>query len=84
MQYVYILRSVKDKELYVGCTQNLKNRLTLHNAKKVVATKHRTPLKLIHYEAFLNKNDAFAREQFLKTGWGRNYLNKALGHLFND
>jgi len=84
MQYVYILQSGKDKELYVGCTQNLKNRLVPHNAKKVLATKHRTPLKLIHYEAFLNKSDAFAREQFLKTGWGRNYLIKTLRNLFND
>lgn len=84
MQYVYILQSEKDMELYVGCTQNLKNRLTLHNAKKVLSTKHRTPLKLIHYEAFLDKNDAFAREQFLKTGWGRNYLTKTLKNLFNN
>lgn len=82
MQYVYVLQSNKDKELYVGCTQDLKNRLTLHNAKKVLATKHRTPLKIIYYEAFVNKYDAYEREKFLKTGWGRNQLIKLLGHFF--
>lgn len=84
MQYVYILRSERDNGFYVGCTQDLKNRLILHNAKKVLATKHRTPLKIIHYEAFLDKSDAFVREQFLKTGWGRNYITKALKHFFNS
>lgn len=84
MQYVYILQSDKDKELYVGCTQDLKNRLILHNAKKVLATKHRTPFKIIYYEAFLNKRDAFARERFFKTGWGRNQLSRILEHFLND
>jgi len=33
---------------------------------------------LIYYEAYLDKQDAFAREKWLKTGWGRNYLKKIL------
>ncbi len=84
MQYVYVLQSGKDKELYVGCTQDLKNRLILHNAKKVLATKRRTPLRIIYYEAFLNKRDAYIREKFLKTGWGRNQLARILEHFLND
>lgn len=72
MQYVYVLQSSKDNELYIGCTKDLKNRFILHNAKKVFATKHRTPLKIVYYEAFVNKYDAYEREKFLKTGWGRN------------
>lgn len=81
MQYVYVLRSRKDKDLYVGCTKDLKNRLVLHNAGKVLATKNRTPFEIIYYEAFLNKYDAFARERFFKTGWGRNQLNRILEHF---
>ncbi len=50
----------------------------MHNSKKVVATAKRTPLVLIYYEGFINKHDAFAREQYLKTGWGRSYLRKTL------
>ena len=84
MQYVYVLQSGKDKELYVGCTQDLKKRLILHNAKKVLATKRRAPLRIIYYEAFLNKHDAFVREKFLKTGWGRNQLARILEHFLND
>jgi len=78
MHYVYILQSKKDDELYVGCTNNLKARFALHNAGKVVSTARRLPLKLIYYEAFMNKHDAFAREQWLKTGWGRNQLKAIL------
>jgi putative endonuclease len=78
MHYVYILRSKKDQELYVGCTNNLKDRIKRHNAGKVHATKDRLPLHLIHYEMYMNKQDAFAREQWLKTGWGRRHLQKSL------
>lgn len=84
MQYVYLLQSQKDKLLYTGCTTDLKKRLLLHNAKKVLATKKRTPFKLIHYEAFIHPKDAFEREQYLKTQWGRNYIRKALAHFFNS
>lgn len=84
MQYVYILQSEKDGELYTGCTMDLKRRLTLHNTKKVPATAKRAPLKLIHYEAFIHPKDAFEREQYLKTQWGRNYIRKALRHFFNS
>ncbi len=74
MQYVYVLQSKVDDNFYIGCTEDLKKRLVLHNAKKIASTKRRIPLKLIYYEAFLNQHDAFLREQFLKTGWGKNFL----------
>lgn len=78
MYYVYILKSKKDGKLYTGCTDDLKKRVGLHNAGRVEATKLRRPLILIYYEAYLNKSDAFLREKWLKTGWGRNYINKTL------
>ena len=68
MWYVYILESLKDNDHYVGLTDDLKNRFKKHNQGKVASTKFRTPFKLIHYEAYLHKNDATNREQFLKTG----------------
>lgn len=80
MQYVYILKSDLDGDLYIGCTNDLKNRLKLHNSKKVQSTRLRTPFKLIYYEAFLDKKDAFDREQFFKTGWGRNNIKKLLSN----
>ena len=82
MQYVYVLQGNKDKEIYVGCTKDLKNRLVLHNAKKVVSTKRHAPYSLIYYEVYIDERDAFAREQYIKTGWGKKYLRKALNNFF--
>lgn len=73
MNYLYILKSDKDRKMYIGATKDLKKRLSVHNAGKIVSTHLRKLLKLINYEAFLNKGDAFAREQWLKTGLGRNH-----------
>lgn len=64
--------------MYTGCTNNLKQRLEMHNSGKVFSTHLRQPFRLIFYEVMLNKHDAFLREQWLKTGWGRNHLNKIL------
>jgi len=58
-------------------------RIQLHNAGKVSVTKLRRPLILIYCEAYLNKFDAFAREKWLKTGWGRNHLKKSIKTLFS-
>lgn len=82
MWYVYILRSIADGEKYVGMTNDLRNRLQLHNQGKVFSTKSRKPFEPLYYEAHLNKFDAAAREKFLKTGWGKNWINKVLkNHL---
>lgn len=82
MYYVYILQSKKDKNLYIGRTNDLKKRFLLHNNGKIFSTKKRKPLKLIYYEVFLNQKDAFIREQWLKTGWGRNQIKKILDNYF--
>jgi len=57
----------------------LNSRLREHNLGKVFATKSRVPLKLIYYEACLNKENAIKREKQLKTGFGRKYLKNRLG-----
>lgn len=84
MHYVYILFSKKDKKLYTGCTNDLKKRLLKHNAGGVRSTKERKPFVLIHYEAYLNKEDAFKREKWLKSGWGRNHLLKSLAETLKS
>jgi len=76
--YVYTLLSLKDSKLYTGFTSNLKNRLQQHARGEVKSTKDRRPLKLIHYEYFINEEDAKAREVFLKSGFGRNQMKQAL------
>jgi putative endonuclease len=82
--YTYILYSYKDAGLYIGYTTNLKNRLILHASGKVTATKLRRPLKLIHYEYFVNQRDAKAREEYLKSGHGRTQLKSILKNTFID
>jgi putative endonuclease len=76
--YVYVLISIKDKKFYIGFTTNLNRRLKQHCNCQVKSTRHRKPLKLIHYECFINKQDAKAREVFFKSGFGRNQLRQAL------
>ena len=75
--YVYILLA-KDKKFYIGYTRNLEKRLSLHFKRKVRSTKFRRDLKLIHYEYFINKKDAKAREVFLKSGAGHQQIEKFL------
>jgi putative endonuclease len=72
--YTYVLKSLKDKKLYIGWTVDLKLRLQRHNDGKVIATRTRTPLKLIYYEACLNKSKAIKREKYFKMGFGRRFL----------
>jgi len=74
MYYTYLLFSLKDKKWYTGYSNDLKKRVTEHNKGLVYATTKRRPFKLIYYESCLNKHDAQAREQYLKSGMGRKYL----------
>ena len=76
--YVYVLISEKDGNFYVGYTDDLKDRLNKHNNGEVQSTKNRTPLKLVYYEACLNRQDAIKREKYLKTTWGRRYINSRI------
>jgi putative endonuclease len=77
MQYVYVLMCVNN-QTYVGCTENLKERLERHNNGYVPATKNLRPVKLIWYGCFENKYLAFNFEKYLKTGSGRVLLKKRL------
>lgn len=75
MYYVYILRCV-DNKTYIGCTDNLKNRITRHNKGYVPATKLKLPIKLINYFAFNQKHKAYNFEKYLKSGSGRAFTAK--------
>ena len=74
MFYTYILQSNKDKQFYTGYTDDLRNRLKLHNAGRVESTKNRLPLELVYYEACINQQDATHREKYLKTSWGKRFI----------
>ena len=76
--YVYVLRSLRDKKFYTGTTKDLDRRLDEHNKGLVYSTKYRLPISLIYYEACINKDDAYRREKYLKSGMGKRYLNNRL------
>ena len=78
MYYVYILKSIKDKNFYTGYSEDLKRRLEEHSKSKVKSTKSRRPLQLICYEAYLDKETAEKREKFLKTSDGKLDVNRRL------
>ncbi|NQV88617.1 MAG: GIY-YIG nuclease family protein [Parcubacteria group bacterium] len=78
MYYVYVLISKVDKKFYVGFTKNLKLRFEQHNKGRVESTYKRRPLKLLYYEACLNKNDAMHREKYLKTYHGKLFVRNRL------
>jgi putative endonuclease len=78
MWYTYLLQSRKDKHWYTGCTTDLRKRFREHNNGLSLSTKGRGPFDLIYYEASLIKNDAFAREKYLKSGMGKRYLRNRL------
>ncbi len=78
MYYVYVLLSEKDKNFYIGFSENIEQRLDEHNAGKNVSTRLRCPFKLIYYEGHTSKSDALRRERYFKTTKGKVTLKQVL------
>ena len=76
MKIVYILESLKDKRIYTGNTDNLEERIKLHNNGLVESTKYRRPLELVCCITFKQDKTAYNFERYLKTGSGRAFINK--------
>lgn len=63
---VYLLRC-SDNSLYCGVTNNLKKRLTTHNAGKASKyTRGRLPVELVKSRENLSKSDAYKLEYRIK------------------
>ena len=66
MYYVYVLVNKKGKT-YTGYTSDLRKRIEYHNKQKEGYTSRGgSTFKLCYYEAFVDKSDAYQREQALK------------------
>ena len=76
--HVYVISSCKDKKWYTGYTQDLRKSFKEHNDNRVGSTKNRGPFTLIYTEGCLNREDALARERYLKSGMGKRYLRNRL------
>ena len=81
--FVYMIGSkAKNKTIsYVGYTNNLKNRLNLHNASKGAKFTKGRKWKLIYYKKYKSKSEAMKYEYKLK----KNYIlrNKIKNENFN-
>ena len=80
--YVYALESIREGNLYIGYTKDLAERFKEHNRGRNTSTKPYLPWRLIHYEAYLDENDAKRRERYLKSSQGARLLKRMLKEYF--
>ena len=67
MYYVYMLKSKSVKPVtYVGYTNNLKKRISLHNSNKGAKFTRGRKWVLIYKEKFKSKKEAISREYYIK------------------
>lgn len=66
MFFVYVLKSLKDGNYYVGQTNSLEKRLKSHFYGKVLSTKNRRPFRIIGYKKFKTRSEAMWVEHNLK------------------
>lgn len=65
--YVYVLRCA-DNTLYTGYTTDVDRRVAEHDAGEGAKyTRGRTPVELVHVEAFGSKSEALSREHEIKS-----------------
>ena len=81
--FVYVLISEQDNSWYIGYTSNLNERLKQHNSGKTITTSKKMPWIILYYEVSFNKEDAIAREKYLKSGMGRRFLKNRLKNQLN-
>ena len=76
--WVYVLESLSNKSRYVGSTHDVPHRLDQHNAGLYPATKEHGPWRMIHEEEHPTRTSAIRREEFLKTGRGKDVLKRLM------
>ena len=65
--YVYMLKLIGKKSItYVGYTNDLKKRISLHNSGKGAKFTRGRKWKLIYKEKISSKNKAISREYYIK------------------
>ena len=66
--FVYLIISLSDKRLisYVGYTNNIRNRLKLHNSSKGAKFTRGRKWKIIYKKSYNSKSEAMKNEYLLK------------------
>jgi predicted GIY-YIG superfamily endonuclease len=73
--YVYFLK-LKNGDVYVGSTNDLRRRLASHHQGQVISTRQYLPLTLQSYVAVPHETTARALEIYFKSGSGKAFAKK--------
>lgn len=84
LDYVYALKSLKNEDLYIGYSADLRTRFKAHNDGRVKSTKANRPWAVVYYEAYVDKQCATKREYQLKKGCYKEELKNRLAHSKNE
>ncbi len=76
MYFTYTIESKIRNYTYVGLTNNIERRLAEHNNGENRSTKAYRLFCLVFEEAFETRVEARAKEKYLKTGIGKEFLKK--------
>ncbi|WP_439473798.1 GIY-YIG nuclease family protein [Algoriphagus formosus] len=76
--YVYAIKSKIKNYIYVGITQDLKERLHRHNSGYEKTTKPYAPFELIYCVEKPTREEARVEEKRLKTTSGKRFLRSLL------
>lgn len=76
MVTVYAIKSKIRNYIYVGFTSDLNDRSHRHNSGYEKTTRAYAPFDLIFTEEFQTRVEARAKEKYLKSGVGKEFLKK--------
>ena len=77
--FTYVIKNIEGK-IYIGQTTDIERRLVEHNEEGNGYTSKFRPWELIVLESYLSRKESMARERYLKTGAGRDWIkNKISG-----
>ena len=72
---IYVLKCA-DGSFYKGQTNDFDRRMEEHRKGEVSWTSKNLPFEITHWEVFATRDEAVKREDYLKTGRGREWLQK--------
>jgi putative endonuclease len=76
---IYVLKSLRNGKRYAGYTsKTAEDRLAEHNSGTNSFTRQNKPFILVYTEEYSTKTEAVKREKFLKSGKGREFLDKVI------
>jgi putative endonuclease len=76
--FVYVLQSELNGLYYIGCTNNLEDRMKRHNEGRSKFTKPYRPLRLVFSKEFPSKSEAMKFEKELKAYKSREILDRMI------